>query len=141
MLLNKKGFPEEGELVLCKVTKVSYNSVFANLEEYGKHGMIHISEVSPGRIRNLNDYVKLGKMVVCKILRVNQEKGHIDLSLRRVNEIKKGIKITKLSLSKKQRKLFKMLQKNLKLMLESSMKRFQKFLLMNLDLFILHLKQ
>ena len=89
MLLNKKGFPEEGELVLCKVTKVSYSSVFANLEEYGKHGMIHISEVSPGRIRNLNDYVKLGKMVVCKILRVNQEKGHIDLSLRRVNENQK----------------------------------------------------
>src|SRR3989344_6887421 len=48
--------------------------------------MINISEVSPGRIRNLRDFVTEGKKIVCKVLRIDRLKGHIDLSLRRVNQ-------------------------------------------------------
>lgn len=93
MLFKKQGFPEEGDLVLCTVTSVQYHSVFVEIDEYGKGGMIHISEVSPGRIRNIRDFVKEGKKVVCKVLRINKEKGYIDLSLRRVNESEKRRKI------------------------------------------------
>ena len=93
MLFKKQGFPEESDLVLCTVTSVQFHSVFVDLDEYGKSGMIHISEVSPGRIRNIRDFVKEGKKVVCKVLRINQEKGYIDLSLRRVNESEKRRKI------------------------------------------------
>ena len=93
MLLKKQDFPEEGDLVLCTVTSVQFHSVFVNIDEYGKLGLIHISEVSPGRIRNIRDFVKEGKKVVCKVLRINKEKGHIDLSLRRVNESEKRRKI------------------------------------------------
>jgi len=86
MLYKKEGMPEEDELVLCTITSVQHHSVFATLDEYDrKSGMIHISEVSPGRIRNLRDYVQEGKKVICKILRIDRVKGHIDLSLRRVN--------------------------------------------------------
>lgn len=89
MFYHKDGFPEENELVLCLVTSVQYNSVFCKLEHYNKSGMIHISEVAPGRIRNIRDYVVEGKKVICKVLRINEERGHIDLSLRRVNENQK----------------------------------------------------
>ncbi len=89
MLLKKQGYPEEGELVFCEVTKVQYNSVFVNIEDYNKSGLIHISEISPGRIRNIRDYVKEGKMIVCKVLKTDEKKGHIDLSLRRVTEIQR----------------------------------------------------
>lgn len=93
MLFKKQDFPEEGDLVLCTVTNVQFHSVFVDMDEYGKGGMIHISEVSPGRIRNIRDFVKEGKKVVCKVLRINREKGYIDLSLRRVNESEKRRKI------------------------------------------------
>ena len=93
MLFKKQGFPEEGDLVICTVTSVQFHSVFVDLDEYGKSGLIHISEVSPGRIRNIRDFVKEGKKIVCKVLRINQEKGYIDLSLRRVNESEKRRKI------------------------------------------------
>ncbi len=86
MFFHKEGFPEENEVVLCTVTSVQYNSVFCSLDHYGKNGMIHISEISPGRIRNIRDFVAEGKKVVCKVLRISEERGHIDLSLRRVNE-------------------------------------------------------
>ena len=93
MLLKKEGFPEEDELVICTVTSVHHSSVFTNLDEYGRTGLIHISEISPGRIRNIRDYVVEGKKVVCKVLRVDKEKGHIDLSLRRVKEMQKKNKV------------------------------------------------
>jgi translation initiation factor 2 subunit 1 len=89
----KTGMPQEEELVLCTVTAVQYHSVFCSLDEYGKTGMIHISEVAPGRIRNIRDFVKEGKKVVCKVLRIHPDKGHIDLSLRRVNENQKRQKL------------------------------------------------
>ncbi|MCF7860684.1 S1 RNA-binding domain-containing protein [Candidatus Woesearchaeota archaeon] len=94
MFRQKEGLPEESDIVLCTVTKIHFHSVFARLNEYGHlSGMIHISEISPGRIRNLNDYVKEGKVIVCKVLRVNEERNQIDLSLRRVSEHQRRTKI------------------------------------------------
>jgi len=86
MFYKKQGLPEESDIVICTVKKVLFHSVFATLDEYDRlEGMIHISEVSPGRIRNIRDFVKEGKKIICKVLRVNKEKKHIDLSLRRVS--------------------------------------------------------
>lgn len=87
MLYQKSGLPQESEIVVCTVTRVMSHSVFVSLNAYqNKSAMLHISEVSPGRIRNLRDYVKEGKVVICKVLSVNPEKEHIDVSLRRVGE-------------------------------------------------------
>lgn len=94
MLQKREGLPVEEELVLCTVTNVQFHSVFVTLDEFGgKNGLIHISEVAPGRIRNIRDFVQENKKVVCKVLSVNREKGHIDLSLRRVNETQKRQKL------------------------------------------------
>jgi len=87
MLVKKTGIPKEDEIVLCTITKVHNHGVFARMDEYdNQSGLIHISEISPGRIRNIREFVSEGKVVVCKVLRINTERGHIDLSLRRVNE-------------------------------------------------------
>lgn len=106
MLEKKTGFPKESELVLCTVTNIQYNSVFVKLDEYDKlQGMIHISEISPGRIRNLRDFVKEGKVIVCKVLKINKERGHIDLSLRRVNEMQRRQKNEDIKLGQKAEKI------------------------------------
>src|SRR3989338_4467339 len=64
MLFRKQGFPEEGDLVLCTVTSVQFHSVFVDIDEYGKGGMIHISEIAPGRIRNIRDFVIEGEKII-----------------------------------------------------------------------------
>lgn len=79
-------FPEEGEFVLCTVMKIMGTTVFVNIEDYKKEGVVSTSEVAPGRIRNIRDYVTINKKIVCKVLRINKEKGTIDLSLRRVSQ-------------------------------------------------------
>ncbi len=104
----KKGIPEEGDIVLCRVRKILPHSVFVDLVEYGnKEAMIHISEIAPGRIRNIRDYVKEGKQVVCKVLQLNKERGTIDLSLRRVSLQQK---LKKEDLFKQEQKSEKMLE-------------------------------
>ena len=114
MALQKKGYPEDDELVLCIVTKIFHHGVFARLEEYGSSGMIHISEISPGRIRNIRDYVKEGKKIVCKVLRINREKGQIDLSLRRVNEGQKREKINEVKQEQRAEKIIEFAAKTAK---------------------------
>jgi len=82
---------------MCTVTGINPHSVFCRLDEYeNKSGMIHISEIAPGRIRNIKEYVQMGKKLVCKVLRINLERGHIDLSLRRVNESQKRNKLNQI---------------------------------------------
>ncbi|MFH1182360.1 MAG: S1 RNA-binding domain-containing protein [Candidatus Woesearchaeota archaeon] len=114
MLLKKEGLPEEGELVICTVTNVQSHCVFAKLDEYGFSGMVHISEIAPGRIRNIRDYVKEGKIIVCKILRVNRERGQIDLSLRRVSENQHKVKINEVKQEQRAEKMIETAAKELK---------------------------
>ncbi len=114
MLYRRKGLPEVDEIVLCKVTKLFPNSVFVDLLEFEDSGMVHISEVSPGRIRNLRDFVSIGRQIVCKVLRIDREKGHIDLSLRRVNTHQRRDKLDEIKQELKAESLVQNLAKKLK---------------------------
>jgi len=115
MFYKKQGLPEIGEIVICTVKRVLPDSVFVDLDEYNKEAMIHISEVAPGRIRNIRDFVKEGKKVICKILNVNKEKGYVDLSLRRVNQAQKISKNNEYKQEQKAEKIFNDLGKKLNL--------------------------
>ena len=115
MLYRKSGYPVEGEIVVSKVTEVHYNSVFVNLEEYGHKAMLHISEVSPGRIRNIRDYVKEGKVIICVVLRVRQDRGLIDVSLRRVNEGQRRKKVSQIKQEQMAEKIVEFAAKDLKI--------------------------
>lgn len=74
---------KEGDLVLCIVRDVVKTIVFVETED-GVKGSINFSEVAPGRIRNIREYVVPNKIIVCKIL--NSRPDHLFLSLRRVKD-------------------------------------------------------
>lgn len=115
MFLKRKGLPDEGTLVLCTVNSVQSHSVFCDVDEYGISGMIHISEIAPGRIRNIRDYVREGKVVVCKVLGVDEERGQVDLSLRRVNEGQRRAKLGDVKLEEKAEKTVEFAARQLKM--------------------------
>ena len=88
------GFPEEGELVVCTVQSVKNFGAFVTLDEYGeKEGFIHVRDVATGWVKYIRDYVREGQKVVCKVLGVDSSKGHIDLSLKSVNEHQRREKV------------------------------------------------
>ncbi|MBT4651079.1 S1 RNA-binding domain-containing protein [Candidatus Woesearchaeota archaeon] len=113
MIYKRQGLPDIDEVVLCKVTKIFPNSVFVDFLEYNDSGMVHISEISPGRIRNLRDYVTVGRQIVCKVLRIDRERGHIDLSLRRVNSNQKREKLDEVKQEQKAENLVSNVAKRL----------------------------
>jgi translation initiation factor 2 alpha subunit (eIF-2alpha) len=81
---------EVGDFVLCTVDRIVGTVVFVKIfvENREIEGGIVMSEVAPGRIRNIRDYVVPKKKIVCKVLRVSPQ-GNIDLSLRRVTQKEK----------------------------------------------------
>ncbi len=81
------GWPEQGQLVVGKVESIEDFGVFVDLEEYEeKQGLVHVSEVASGWIKNIRDHVSPGQTVVCKVLDVDEEAQQIDLSIKDVND-------------------------------------------------------
>ncbi len=72
----------EGDLILCKVKKVTNTITFVEMPN-GHEGTIISSEIAAGRIKLMRQYVVPNKQIVCKILKIEGE--HFHLSLRRVN--------------------------------------------------------
>ncbi|WP_232701171.1 translation initiation factor IF-2 subunit alpha [Halobacterium wangiae] len=88
------GWPEEGELVVGKVDDIEDFGVFVDLEEYeGKRGLVHVSEVASGWIKNVRDHVNEDQTVVAKVLGVDESAQQIDLSLKDVNDHQHSDKI------------------------------------------------
>jgi translation initiation factor 2 subunit 1 len=86
MAFKKAEWPEPGDLVLTSVQRIADYGAYVILDEYGKEGLLHVSEVSSGWVRNIRDFAREGQKVILKVLRVNIEKGQVDLSLRRVSK-------------------------------------------------------
>ena len=91
MLYTKKGFPHVNEIVLCIVTKITSNTTFVKIPEYEKEGVLTISEIAPGRIRNLRDHVVEGKTIVCKVLRTDENHRRVPIQVMKskLEKIKK----------------------------------------------------
>jgi translation initiation factor 2 subunit 1 len=101
MAERKPQWPETGDLVIATIEAVTDYGAYAKLDEFDKRGLLHVSEISSSWIRNIRDFVHENQKVTLKVLRVDQEKGHIDLSLRRVT---KRERIEKVMSWKKERK-------------------------------------
>ncbi len=100
MVKSRNKFPREGEFVVAKVTEVQHQYVYVDLIDFEgldseacARGMIHISEISSRWIKNIRNYVRIGQRVVLRVLRVDVDKGHVDLSLRRVNSAQRENRI------------------------------------------------
>lgn len=92
--MEREGWPEPGDLVVCTVSQVVDFGAFVTLDEYkGKQGLIHISEVASGWIKYIRDHIREGQKIVCKVLNVDRSRHHIDLSLKDVNEHQRREKI------------------------------------------------
>merc|ERR1711959_255075 len=79
-------FPEVEDVVIVQVRSIADMGAYVSLLEYNNiEGMILLSELSRRRIRSINKLIKVGRCEQCVVLRVDKEKGYIDLSKRRVS--------------------------------------------------------
>lgn len=73
---------QEGNLVTGTVTNVTDFGVFVDLG--GVEGLIHVSELSWGRVQHPSEVVKVGQCVQVMVLQVSEETSRIALSLKRL---------------------------------------------------------
>ena len=107
-MMKSENWPDVGDYVVCNVTNVTDFGAYVELEEYkNKEGFIHISEIKAGWVKYVRDYIREGQKVVCKVLNIDKNRGHIDISLKDVNEHQKR---TKIQLWKNEQKAEKWLQ-------------------------------
>jgi len=79
-------YPEVDELVMVQVRQIAEMGAYVKLLEYDEvEGMILLSELSRRRIRSIQKLIRVGRNEVVVVLRVDKEKGYIDLSKRRVS--------------------------------------------------------
>ncbi|HTY47801.1 MAG TPA: translation initiation factor IF-2 subunit alpha [Methanomassiliicoccales archaeon] len=118
-------FPEEGELVVCTVQNVKNFGAFVTLDEYGnKEGFVHVRDVATGWVKYIRDYIREGQKVVCKVLGVDASKGHIDLSLKTVNEHQRREKIQQWKNETKAEKLLEIVAERLGITIEECYSQF-----------------
>jgi len=79
--------PNQEDLVVVRVNKVEEFGAYVTLLEYNNiEAMILSSEVSRKRIRSIHKHLRIGKQDFMQVLRVDKEKGYIDLSKKYVTE-------------------------------------------------------
>ncbi|KAF8307154.1 hypothetical protein DL93DRAFT_2177800 [Clavulina sp. PMI_390] len=82
----REKYPEVDELVMVQVRQIAEMGAYVKLLEYDNiEGMILLSELSRRRIRSIQKLIRVGRNEVVITLRVDREKGYIDLSKRRVS--------------------------------------------------------
>jgi len=83
----KAEFPEVDDMVMVRVNRINEIGAFVSLLEFNdKEGIILLSELSRRRMRSINKHIRVGKKEVLQVLRVDKEKGYIDLSKKNLKE-------------------------------------------------------
>lgn len=76
-----------GQVVEGTVTRIEKYGAFVNLGLVERRdGLIHISELAPGRIRRVEDVVQVGAPVRARVVSVDLGRGRVALSLNDVDE-------------------------------------------------------
>ncbi len=76
---------EVGSVVQGKVTGIQAYGAFVALDE-STQGLVHISEITHGYVKDVNDHLKLGDEVTVKILSIDEAAGKMGLSIRATQE-------------------------------------------------------
>lgn len=112
----------KGKIIRGTVTGIESYGVFVSCDDYYT-GLIHISEISHGFVKNINDFVKIGDLIQVEVLDVDEELGHLKLSIKNIDYKKKFIskrkKIIETPLG------FKTLEYKLPFWIEDSLKKIE----------------
>lgn len=111
---------KKGRIIRGTVSGIESYGVFVSCDDYYT-GLIHISEISHGFVKNITDFVKIGDLIFVEVLDVDEELGHLKLSIKNI-EYKKNIAIKRKKI--KETSLgFKTLEYKLPIWIEESLKK------------------
>lgn len=78
-----------GDSIIAPISRISKFGAFMNLE-WDIQGLIHLSEISHGVVKDIREHVKVGEEVTAKIINFEPTKKRIGLSLKALQEAPKA---------------------------------------------------
>ena len=82
---------KKNEVVEGLVTGVEQYGIFVSLDEYYS-GLVHISEISDGYVKDVNNFVHVGETIKVRVLEVDDDSFHVKLSIKNINQKKVRLK-------------------------------------------------
>src|SRR5690625_1378459 len=79
---------EVNQIIEGKVTGIQPYGAFVALNDEVQ-GLVHISEVTHGYVKDINEHLTIGDEVKVKVLHVDEEKNKVSLSIRATEEAPK----------------------------------------------------
>jgi general stress protein 13 len=76
---------ETGSILTGKVPGIQPYGAFVALDD-NTQGLVHISEITHGYVKDINEHLKVGDEVKVKVLSVDEGAGKIGLSIRATEE-------------------------------------------------------
>lgn len=74
---------QKGDIIKGVVSGIEPYGIFVKIDD-DYSGLIHISEISSKFVRNVGDYVKQGEVIKIKILDIDENNNHMNLSIKNV---------------------------------------------------------
>ena len=108
---------EKEDVVKVTVTGIQKYGAFVNTEDY--EGLIHISEISYGYVKNVNDYVKIGDEIYAEVVDIDEKDNHLKLSIKNIDYKNDGSKLERMEETKNG---FKPLKDNLEIWIAEKIK-------------------
>ena len=86
---------KKGKIVKGTITGIEDYGAFVSLDEYYS-GLIHISEISHGFVKNIEDFVKIGDIIYVEVMDVDEDLCRLKLSIKNINYKRSNIRRKKI---------------------------------------------
>lgn len=113
---------KRGRIISGQVTGIENYGIFVGLDEFYS-GLIHISEVSNGYVKDITDIVRIGETIFARVIDVDDDNCHVKLSIKNVDyrpSKKKKYKINETESG------FLPLKEHLPIWIDEKLKKFEK---------------
>lgn len=91
---------KEKDIIKVNVTGVQKYGAFISTDTDDYDGLIHISEISYGFVRNVNDYLKVGDKIYAEVVEVDDKDNHLKLSIKDIDYKKDGSRLKRMAETK-----------------------------------------
>ncbi len=89
----------ENKIIKVKITGIQTYGAFASTND-NMDGLIHISEISYGYVKNINDYIKIGDKIYAEVIGHNDNNNQLKLSIKDIDYKNDGSRLTRIAETK-----------------------------------------
>ena len=90
---------KENDIIKVKITGIKKYGAFATLDD-DYNGLIHISEISYGFVKNINDFLNIGDNIYAEVVNIDDENKQIKLSIKDIDYKNDGEKLKRIAETK-----------------------------------------